>query len=271
MISQFPPVPQRCHSTLAWIAKTIENDPEGEIDIDDIIAVTVENEWLSEQELLDFHRYIAEELAETATRSADEETASIFGRTLCSGLRMYSPYSKLWELAYSTRHPALREDVNISEWDSSYIRDIEVDSVFVVNLIPLAFAYEFPIFDQLGNMGIVDLSEVEEEFLGHIAAMVAPGYREEPAYGELMRIPSSKILFEILDSPPSYSWWWKPEYIREVLESDYADKRIKDLIAKVIVDEENDEDSSELWNEWKDDSGEWDDDTTAEILRLCAS
>ena len=270
MADQLPPIPQSSVSTLAWIEQAIQDDIDEETDIEDLISIAVDNEWQSTNELLSFHRHIAEELAETATRSADEETACIFGRTLYSSLRMYSPWAKLWELVYSTNDPSLRHDVSISAWDQSYSRDIEVDSVFVINLIPLAFSYEFPIFDQLGNSGIVDLSDIEEEFLGHIAAMVAPGYCEEPSNGELIRMPSAKILYEILDSAASYSWWWKPEYIREVVTSEYADDKVKNLVAKVIADEENDEDSSALWNEWKEDSGEWDDETISEVLELCS-
>ena len=92
MTEQQPPLPQTFQGTFDWL-KSILEDPENEdIDFDGIMDSAVANEWSSDDDFLSFFRFISIELAKTACKSPNEETAELFGRPIYYGLSLGSPY-----------------------------------------------------------------------------------------------------------------------------------------------------------------------------------
>ena len=257
------PSPQTSQLTIKWIKQVLSDPLYEEVDMDDIMRVVTEKEWLSEAELIDFFKVISIELAQTATKSSGSESASIFERSIFYGLSIYSPYYTLWEKCFLTRSERLRESVSIREWDTEV--DGGIEELSLITLIPLATAYELPLFEALRNNVLDSLTEPQEEFLGYVAAMLGPGYYDGEVPPEILNIPSSKILSEILEDWTQYRDLWTSECLTRLLESPYADQEVRRLIAKVLQgDDENDPDG---WNEHVE--YYWADGEIAEVLSLC--
>lgn len=226
-----------CDEALEWLQKTLE-DPENEdLYPDEVMRATLEIDWKSEEEFLEFFKEISIQLARTASKNTSEETVSLFGIPLCSALSLWSPYYMIWEKAFSTKSLRLNEKINIREWTSEI--PPETESLILVNLIPLAAAYEHPIFEALRNRTISDLTYFEEEFMGYLASSLSPGYYEGILPVEIIYIPSTRILSEIFDDWMMYQDLWTPQIIQEVMELDYADQSIKEKIALVLRGESN--------------------------------
>jgi len=260
-----PLCPQTCDSTIAWIKRLFSDPLYDDVDIDEIVRLAAESEWASDVELLNFFRAISIELAKTACRSSDEETASIFDRSIYYGLSLWSPYFTLWERSFATKSELLYANISTSGWETEL--DPGVDELSLICLIPLATAYEHPLFEALRNntLGLDGLSVAQEEFLGYVAAMLGPGYYDGTLPTEIVNIPSSKILGEILEDWTQYPDIWTPELIVGILESSFADQKIKELIATVLRGEEvNDPDR---WEEHKE--NEWTDNEIKGALSLC--
>jgi hypothetical protein len=154
--------------------------------------------------------------------------------------------------------------VSIGDWDTEI--DCGIEELSLISLIPLATAYELPLFEALRNNVLDSLTEPQEEFLGYVAAMLGPGYYDEAIPPEILSIPSSKIVSEILEDWTQYRDLWIPEHIIRLLESPYADHKVKQLIALVLRgDDQNDPDG---WNEQVSDS--WTDGEIAEALSLAS-
>ena len=162
-----------------------------------------------------------------------------------------------------TRSERLGESVSIREWDTEV--DGGIEELSLITLIPLATAYELPLFEALRNNVLDSLTEPQEEFLGYVAAMLGPGYYDGEVPPEILNIPSSKILSEILEDWTQYRDLWTSECLTRLLELPYADQEAKRLIAKVLQgDDENDPDG---WNEHVE--YYWADGEIAEVLSLC--
>ena len=125
--------------------------------------------------------------------------------------------------------------------------DCGIEEIDLICLIPLAMAYELPIFEQLRNRSITELDEPREEFLGYVAAMLGVGYYDGTLPVEILNIPSSKICCELLEDWTQYRDLWQPEVLESFLESDTADETSKALIRKVLSGE--DEVDPEAWEE----------------------
>jgi hypothetical protein len=259
------PLPLTAGSTISWI-KSVFSDPlYEEIDTDDIMSVVIDKEWLSDDELLKFFRVVSIELAQSASQSSSEETARIFGRPIYYGLSLSSPYYRLWEKSFLTRSEQIYEAVQIGEWTTEL--DPGIDELRLISLIPLATAYELPLFEQLRNNVLNSLTEPEEEFLGYVAGMLGPGYYDGGLLPEILNIPSSKILCEIMEDWTQYRDLWTPEYIGELLKSRFTDQKVKALVAQVLRgDDCNDPDE---WIEYR--SSYWTDEEISEALSLCAN
>jgi len=259
------PGPLTSASTISWLKRIFSDPLYEEINTSDLMWIATDKEWLSDDELLSFFRVVSIELAKTASQSSSNETAKIFGRPIYYGLSLSSPYYRLWEMSFLTRSERLYEAIPILEWETEL--DSGIEELSLISLIPLAAAYELPLFEQLGNKAFDSLTEAEEEFLGYVAAMLGPGYYDGSIRSEILNIPSSKILCEIMEDWTQYRDLWTPEYIGELLESRFADQRVKSLVAKVLRGEDcNDPDE---WIEHK--SSCWTDEEISEALSLCSN
>ena len=252
-----------CDEALEWLKKTLE-DPENEdLDPDEAMRATPEINWKSEEEFLEFFKEISIQLARTASKSTNEETVCLFGIPLYGALNLWSPYYMIWEKAFSTKSLRLNEEINIREWASEI--DPVIESILLVNLIPLAAAYEHPIFDALRNRTISDLTKSQEEFMGYLVSSLSPGYYEGFLPVEIIYIPSTRILSEIFDDWMMYQDLWTPEIIQEVMELDYADQSIKEKIALVLRGESNSD--PEAWEGHVEKY--WSSDDIERTLELC--
>jgi hypothetical protein len=259
--------PQTCQSTIEWIKKIISDPLHEETNMDDIVSQVVEKPWASENELLEFFKIISIELARTATASSEEETASIFGKSIYYGLSINSPYFRLWELCYRTSSEILQAAISIRDWDTELDKDI--GELELISLIPLATAYELPIFESLRNYTLDSLTDSQEEFLGYVAAMLSPGYYDGILPAEILNIPSSKILCEILEYWDQYPDLWTPEHIIGLLSSTYAspyvNQELKDMIKHVL--QGNDENDPDRWGEHR--AEYWSNVEISEAISLC--
>lgn len=261
-ISQ-PPSPQTCAGTVEWIKRTL-SDPENEdCDVDDVIREVANAEWQSENELIDFFRILSIELAQTACRTPYEETAELFGRSINYGLSLWSPYYAIWEQAFKTKSSRLQDSIDITEWESDI--DSGIEELSLVCLIPLATAYEQPLFETLRNKTIIDPTSNQEEFLGYVAAMLGPGYYDGDLPTEIINIPSTKILCEILEDWCQYRALWNPEVIKDLLASDHANDEVKRLVAQVLQGESNSE--PEEWDEHREEY--WTTEDLEDVLKMC--
>jgi hypothetical protein len=141
-----------CAEALEWLQGTL-NDPDNEdLDPDEAMSAILESDWKSEEEFLEFFKEISIELAKTASESPDCDTARLFDKELISALTLWSPYYKLWEKAFETKSPALQEDIDIQEWETDISPAVE--TIKLINMIPLAMAFEFQIAEALRNRTI---------------------------------------------------------------------------------------------------------------------
>ena len=263
MTEQQPPLPQTFQGTFDWL-KSILEDPENEdIDFDEIMDSVIVNEWSSDDEFLSFFRFISIELAKTACKSPNEETAELFGRPIYYGLSLGSPYYQLWEKAFPLKSPVLHESISTEDWEVDL--DSGIEEIDLICLIPLATAYELPIFEQLRNRSITELDEPREEFLGYLAAMLGVGYYDGTLPVEILNIPSSKISCELLEDWTQYRDLWQPEVLESFLESDTADETAKGLIRKVLSGE--DEVDPEAWEEQLEEY--WTEEDVERLSSLC--
>lgn len=263
MTEQQPPLPQTFQGTFDWL-KSILEDPENEdVDFDSIMSSVVVSEWFSDDEFLSFFRFISIELAKTACKSPNEETAELFGRPIYYGLSLGSPYYELWEKAFLSKSPVLHESIPTEDWEVDL--DSGIEEIDLICLIPLATAYELPIFEQLRNCSIAELDEPREEFLGYLVAMLGVGYYDGTLPVEILNIPSSKICSELLEDWTQYRDLWQPESLETFLESDTADETAKGLIRKVLSGE--DELDPEAWEEQLEEY--WTEEDVEKILALC--
>ena len=263
MTEQQPPLPQTFQGTFDWL-KSILEDPENEdIDFDEIMDSVIVNEWSSDDEFLSFFRFISIELAKTACKSPNEETAELFGRPIYYGLSLGSPYYQLWEKAFLLKSPVLHESISTEDWEVDL--DSGIGEIDLICLIPLATAYELPIFEQLRNRSITELDEPREEFFGYLAAMLGVGYYDGTLPVEILNIPSSKICCELLEDWTQYRDLWQPEVLESFLESDTADETAKGLIRKVLSGE--DEVDPEAWEEQLEEY--WTEEDVERLSSLC--
>jgi hypothetical protein len=263
MTEQQPPLPQTFQGTVDWL-KSILEDPENEdTDFDSIMDSVIANEWSSDDEFLSFFRFISIELARTACKSPNEETAELFGRPIYYGLSLGSPYYQLWEKAFLLKSPVLHESISTEDWEVDL--DSGIEEIDLIGLIPLATAYELPIFEQLRNRSITELDEPREEFLGYLAAMLGVGYYDGTLPVEILNIPSSKICCELLEDWTQYRDLWQPEVLESFLESDTADETAKGLIRKVLSGE--DEVDPEAWEEQLEEY--WTEEDVERLSSLC--
>ena len=252
-----------CAEALEWLQGTL-NDPDNEdLDPDEAMSAIFEKEWETEEEFLGFFKEISIELAKTASKDPDHESASLYGRELYYALSLWSPYYKIWEKAFETKSPLLKENIDIQDWKTDIAREIE--TLKVIDMIPLAMAYEYPIFEALRNRAISDLTYSQEEFMGYLASSLMPGYYDGTIPIEIIHIPSSRILGEIFEDWMMYQDLWTPEIIREVLESEYADHSVKEKIAQVLRGESDSD--PESWDMHRE--SEWTDEDIEDILQLC--
>ena len=257
--------PLTSKAALEWLEDTLDHseDEDDWTDPDHALSAILECDWNSEEEFLEFFKEISIQLARSASKSSEEETAEIFGAQILSGLSLSSPYYELWEKAFATENPALKDEASVREWDSEL--DPSIETMKLAALIPHAMAYEPTIFEAIRNRTIVGLTYNEEEFLGYLASSLLPGYYDGLLPVEIVRIPSSRILGEIFDDWMMYQDLWKPEVIREALESEYADQSVKEKIARVLKGEcESDPESWEMHRE-----AEWTEEDLEELLQLC--
>lgn len=252
-----------CAEAIEWLQGTL-NDPDNEdLDPDEAMSAILEREWETEAEFLEFFKQISIELAKTASRDPDDESASLYGKPLYYALNLWSPYYDIWEKAFNTKSPLLKEDIDIQDW-GTYVAT-EVGALKAITMIPLATAHELPIFEALRNRAISDLSYSQEEFMGYLASSLMPGYYDGTIPIEIIHIPSSRILGEIFEDWMTYQDLWTPETIREVLESEYADQSVKEKIAKVLRGQsDSDPESWDMQREL-----EWTDEELEDILQLC--
>jgi len=263
MTEQQPPLPQTFQGTFDWLKSILEDPANEDVDFDSIMGSVVGNEWSSEDEFLAFFRFLSIELAKTACKSPNEETAELFGRPIYYGLSLGSPYYELWEKAFLSKSPVLYESISTEDWEVDL--DSGIEEIDLICLIPLATAYELPIFEQLRNCSIPELDEPREEFLGYLVAMLGVGYYDGTLPVEILNIPSSKICCEILQDWTQYRDLWQPEVLETFLESETADATAKGLILKVLSGE--DEVDPEAWEEQLEEY--WTEEDVERISSLC--
>jgi len=252
-----------CAEALEWLQGTL-NDPDNEdLDPTEAMSTILERDWKSEEEFLEFFKEISIELAKTASRDPDHESASLYGMPLYYALGLWSPYYEIWEKAFNSDSPLLNEDIDIQDWGTYVAR--EVGTLKPITMIPLAMAHELPIFEALRNRAISDLTYSQEEFMGYLASSLTPGYYDGTIPIEIIHIPSSRILGEIFEDWMICQDLWTPEVIREVLESEYADQSVKEKIAKVLRGESDSD--PESWDMHRE--SEWTDEDLEDILQLC--
>ena len=253
-----------CAEALEWLEGTL-NDPEnGDLDADEAMNSILEREWETEAEFLEFFKQISIELAKTACKSWEEETASLFDCEVGNSLNLWSPYYKLWEKAFITKSPALREQIDIQEWGSEI--PPETEELVLIQMIPLAMAYERPVLEGLRNRTIEVTTPAEEEFMAWLAVSLNPStYEMHPLPVEIVNIPSSKVLTEIFEDWSMYKDIWNPMTIKMSLDSEYADDNIKTLIARVLKGESDY--NPEEWEEHQ--AAYWTDEEIEEVLSLC--
>jgi hypothetical protein len=253
-----------CAEAIEWLQGTL-NDPDNEdLDPTEAMSTILERDWKSEEEFLEFFKEISIELAKTACESWSEETARLFDREVGYSLNLWSPYYKLWEKAFNTKNPALKEPINIQEWDSEI--PPETEELEPIQMIPLAMAYECPILEGLRNRTIEVTTTAEEEFLAWFAvSLEASTYDMYPLPTEIVNIPSSKVLAEIFEDWSMYKDIWDPMTIKMALDNKYADENIKSLIARVLRGESDY--NPEEWEEHREEY--WSDEEIEKVLSLC--
>lgn len=156
--------------------------------------------------------------------------------------------------------------INIKEWETEMAPEIK--ELSLIMMIPLATAYELPIFESLRNRVIVDLSEPEEEFLGYMAAALAPDYFDDTLPIEILSIPSARVLCEILEDWLQYRDLWTPSALRSFLfykdSAKYITGDVLGLIARVLKGE--DPYNPDEWESQKEEY--WSDEEVQEILDM---
>ena len=252
-----------CSEALAWLERTLNDSDNEDLDPDGAMSAILERAWKTEEELLEFFKQISIELASTATQSADYSTAALFGVDLPYNLGFDSPYQKLWEKALHTNSPTFEEEISLEEWDTCI--DSGIERIPAACLIPLATAYEQPLFEDLRDNTERSLTSDQEEFLSYVVSMLSSGYFENEIPIEIINIPSSKILTEIFYDWTSRSELWIPDVIRKLLESDYAKNEVKAQISSQLKGEQVEE--KEAWEEHLE--YHWTSDDIEEILSLC--
>lgn len=252
-----------CAMALEWLQETLNNPENEDLDPDMAMRAILEREWKTDAEFLEFFKQISIELARTASRDPGSETASLYGRQLYYALNLFSPYYEIWEKAFKTESPLLDEDIDILEWETYVAREIETLKPII--MIPLATAYESPIYEALRNRAIEAPTPPQEEFLAWLAVSLQPGYYEGDIPIEIVNIPSSKVLAEIFEDWSMYEGIWNPDTIKLALESEYADANIKILISRVLLGES--EYNQDAWQVHREEY--WTDDQIEEVLSLC--
>jgi hypothetical protein len=259
-----PPCPLTSAGACDWLRSVLADPANEECDMDELMDQIVSGEWISQDEILSFLKEVSIQLAQTACKDPNTETAHLFGRPIYYGLSLGSPYYQLWEKGFLTRSPALQEAVSTEDWDVDI--DSGITEINLICLIPLATAYELPLFEQLRNRSVSELNEPREEFLGYVAAMLTPGYYEGTLPVEILNVPSSRVASEILEDWTQYRDLWQPDIIESFLETEFADSRSKQLIARVLQGE--DDIDSDSWDEHRDEY--WEDDQIERVLTLCS-
>jgi hypothetical protein len=262
-----PPFPQTCDQTITWL-KQIHANPDSQEDLmfSGLIPESVlTNPWASDEEFMRFFRAVSIDLAKSALEDPGSCRIEIFGVEGYHELGLDSAYVRLWERAYSLNKPSSQEIVDISNWGNEIVHR-EVGELPLKALIPLVHAYQFDSFwDQLSNGWASGerLTVSLEEFLSYMVAMMAPGYHEGEIPQEILKIGSSRVLAEIFKYRDQYADLWTPDNLRHVLNSGYADERVKQFIARVLEDEESDPD----WESQREEI--WTDEEVAEMLIKC--
>ena len=262
-----PPTPQQCETTIGWIkglysSSLYEDELACSASLPEKVNVS---EWASNDEFLNFFRAISIEIAKSALQDPGSARIELFDHEGFYELGLDSPYVRLWERAYATSDPSLGDLVDISDWGNEIVHT-EVKELALISLIPLAHAYQFDSFwEQISNGWAASgqMASTQEEFLGQMIAMMAPGYYEGDIPKEITKIASSRILAEIFECWDQYRDLWEPDTIRDVLSSEYANEEVKRLIARVIANEESDSD----WESHREDL--WSYEEIKEILDLC--
>jgi hypothetical protein len=247
-----------------WL-RAMLNDGAGEdVEMDSIMDQVVSGQWASQEEMLAFFKEVSIQLAQTACSDPNTETASLFDHPIYYGLSIGSPYYRLWEKAFLTRSPALHESISTEGWDVDF--DSDISEIDLICLIPLATAYELPLFEQLRNNIIDEIDEPQEEFLGYVAGMLGLGYYDGTLPVEILNIPSSRIIAEILEEWTQYRDLWLPDIIESFLKSEYADDVCKQQIARVLRGE--DDIDPEGWEEHREEY--WEEGQIENILAMCS-
>lgn len=262
-----PPTPQQCETTIGWIkglysSSLYEDELACSASLPEKVNVS---EWASNEEFLNFFRAISIEIAKSALQDPGSARIELFDHEGFYELGPDSPYVRLWERAYATSDPSLGDLVDISDWGNEIVHT-EVKELALISLIPLAHAYQFDSFwEQISNGWAASgqMASTQEEFLGQMIAMMAPGYYDGDIPTEITKIASSRILAEIFECWDQYRDLWEPDTIRDVLSSEYANEEVKRLIARVIANEESDSE----WESHREDL--WSYEEIKEILDLC--
>jgi len=260
-----PPLSHK--KAISWLKAALLEAEEQDVDTDEVLVKLTDQEWVSDDEFLDFFTEISLELAQSASREIDQETAAIFGKPIYYGLSLGSPYYTLWEQAYKTKSPRLSEMINIQDWNTSIAS--EVEELGLIMMIPLAAAYEQPIFEGLRNRSVVDPSEAEEAFFGYVAASLTPGYFDGAIPPEILNVPSARVLCEILEDWSLYRDLWVPSTLSDLLSSADSTRYVTMDVCKLIRRVLKGESPFEL-AEWDLHRQEyWDDEEVQEVLGLC--
>lgn len=252
-----------CAQAIDWLKAELEDfDDEGS-EPDDAVSTILQKGWESDEELLGFFKEISIQLASTATQDNEDSSASLFDRDLPYNLSLDSPYYELWEKAWKTNSPLLKEKIRTEGWNSCL--DTGIEWLHAIALIPIAMAYEKPLFEMLRNRAIITLSAGQEEFFLYIVAMLSSGYFEGEIPVEIINTPSSEVLIALFYSWKSHSSLWIPTVIAELLESEYANRELKDIISNHLknVDVDDEEDWLEHLNYY------WSSNDIERTLELC--
>lgn len=261
-----PQNPLSCEEAIDSLKAALIRAEEDDVDTDDVMREFTNLQWQSEDEFLDFFEQVSIEIAQSASMQPNQQTAEIFGSPIYYGPYLGSPYYSLWEQAFKTKSPRLQKMINIEEWETEIAP--EINELSLIMMIPLATAYELPIFESLRNRVKVDPSEPEEEFLGYMAAALAPGYFDDTLPIEILNIPSARVLCEILEDWLQYRDLWTPSVLRSFLfykdSAKYITGDVLGLIARVLKGE--DPYNPDEWESQKEEY--WSDEEVQEILDM---
>ena len=242
----------KASTAIAWLKHKVAESLEEYSPIDQYLELLINGAWSSEGEFLGFFRDISVHIAGTACEDSGEATATLFERDISDDLSLGSPYSALWEKALLTKSGLLEEEINLR--DEEGFSDIFAESIPVIGLIPLAFAHERALHNQIlhGGLGrISPVTELQEQFLSAFADYSGNGYFDGPyADVEMAAMPSSRVLAQMLEDCHSHQQLWKPDILEMILGSEFCDIEVRNNIQRGLSGESARRDGCEP--EWQE-------------------